>query len=120
MMVKRIGPFLAWLTVLVAILAMISTFTWNTGLAGSGFGTGVFSYHLNARIQVWHDNENAYSGTVNVVGKAAARFMTWGGVSPKYRQVEIVWAIVRNGQSTGQAIVDLDTTRFITTDEPSP
>lgn len=108
MMVKRIGQFVAWLTVLVVILGMISAFTWNTGLAGSGLGTGVFSYHLNARIQLWHDDENAYSGTVTVVGKAAARFMTWGRVSPKYRKVEIDWAIFRNGQSTGQAIIDLE------------
>lgn len=107
-MLNRIGQFVAWLTVLVVILCMISALTWNTGLAGSGLGTGVFSYHLNARIQLWHDNENAYSGTVNVVGNAPARFMAWGRVSPKYRKVEIDWTIFQHGQSEGQAIIDLE------------
>ncbi len=108
-MLKRIKKLCAWLTVLFVVLFFISALTFNMGLAGSGAGTGVFSYWFRASFRVGSNFENdlGVSGCINVEGNAESRFMIWGHASPRYRTVEIEWVMFRHGESTGQAVIDL-------------
>lgn len=122
MMLKRIRKLGAWLTILLVVLFLISALIFNMGLAGSGAGTGVFSYWFRARFQVWPDTENspAISGSVNVEGNAEPRFMVWGHASPRYRKLEIDWVIFRDGESKGQAVIDLNEMQILHGTQNSP
>lgn len=105
---NRIGSFGAWLAILFAVLAVISLFTFNMGLAGSGAGTGVFSYSFRAGFQISYDEDIPTFGTINIKGNASPRFMLWGNASPKYPSAEIDWLLFQKKESSGHALLDLD------------
>ncbi len=107
---RRIVSFGEWLAILLAALFLVSTLTLQMGLAGSGEGTGVFSYMFRANFQVWYDVNDTLSrsGLINISGNASPRFKLWGHASPQYRSAEIDWHFYSNGESSGHAIIDLD------------
>jgi len=99
-----------WLAILLAVLFLVSTFTLQLGLAGSGEGTRVFSYMFRANFQIWYDVDDqiSRSGSINISGSASPRFKLWGYTSPQYRSAEIDWHFYSKGESSGRATLDLD------------
>jgi len=105
---KRIGSLGMWLAILFAVLSVISLFTFNMGLSGSGAGTGVFSYRFRTGFRISYDDDVPTLGTIDIEGRASPRFKLWGQVSPKYRSAEIDWLLFQKKESTGHAFLDLD------------
>ncbi len=110
-MLKTILLFAAWLVVLVVGYALIAGMTRPMAMAGSGAGTGVFSYWFRAKYYLSSDDTShgLLIGPVYIEGEADPRFALWGHQSPKYRQVSIEWDLfVELQESKGKAIADLD------------
>ncbi|MEP3479109.1 MAG: hypothetical protein ABJZ55_07680 [Fuerstiella sp.] len=110
-MLKRIGSFASWLAALFVGIFFVSALTWNMAMAGSGVGTGVFSYWFRASFNLWPASDSADDllvGSVTVEGDAGRRFTLWGHNSPRYHQVAIHWHLVLTQRTIeGQAVADL-------------
>jgi len=109
-MFRRIRQFAVWLSALVVVLLLIHFVTFSLAWAGSGAGTGVFSYQFRARFQLDHKSDNGRTtlGSVNVEGRVEPRFKVWGHKSPRYHEVQVDWLLFGDEASEGKAVVDLD------------
>jgi hypothetical protein len=109
-MFRRIRQFAAWVTELIVVFLLIDALTFSLAWAGSGAGTGIFSYWFRARFRVDQGLENGHTiyGSVNVEGRVEPRFKVWGHMSPRYHEVQIDWQLFGDKGSEGQAVVDLD------------
>ena len=80
-------------------------------MAGSGVGTGVFSYWFRARFYLWPEDDvsnDLLVGSISVEGSADRRFALWGHRSPRYQQVSIDWSLTHAQQSgEGQVVANL-------------
>ena len=109
-MLKLAGKFVGWLAILLVVQFAISTMTHISVMAGSGVGTGVFSYRFRARLDSPYDfeDEDSAIGLITIEATAPSRFKVWGHASPAYRKVEIDWILFQEEQWEGRATIDLD------------
>lgn len=106
-----------WLSVLVIGLIAISMLVYSSSAAGSGAGTGFFSYRFGAVFQVWPNASGDASGSFRVEGNVAPRFLLWGHTSPAYQTVAIEWEMYHGNQGKGQASLDLEQMGIVAHDQ---
>ncbi|MCW1926522.1 hypothetical protein OKA05_28480 [Luteolibacter arcticus] len=101
-----------WVALFFAGVWVVSVVTSHSAMAGAGAGMGRFSYWFRFTLEPYPSGggDDELMGRVIIEGRAPPRWMKFGGVSPRYREVSLEWAMfsgVRVGETGGTCSIDL-------------